>query len=271
MKKIQNFILPGVFILFILFFGIFIYFGRENYQKLDKSTSTPKSEQNSDQVRKPDVMPATSSAIPNKIQSNYLLNPGFETDEPSWYSHENWKTQFKYNNKIVKTGKQSAFLELDSRTEGSQSSRVHGVVQDIKPGVFPEIISGNYYVENWQKGTTRQYLQMVVIVFGPDNIPRDIQGGGNYQIRYILAGTKVDPFEIKNAKYVYVNSADPVIGRWVHFERNLIDDFKKEWNDIPKSFTSIRVFFEARWDGRTETTPITGKVYYDDLYLGKKL
>lgn len=240
-----------------------------NFKKLDQ---TPKVY---NQTPAPSSLAVLASGSANvnvfgPEKGNFLVNPSFEKNDLSWYSHENWKTNFEYSEIQSKSGRTSAYLELDSQKSASQGGSIHGVVQDITPKVFPNYASGYYYVENWQKATKNQYLQMVIIVFDPDNIPKEIESNKNYQIRYILAGQVVPPDDFKNAKYITINSKDPKKNEWVFFERNIEEDFKKQWGDIPKKFSSIRVFFEARWDGRTNTTPLRALVYYDDLFLGVK-
>jgi hypothetical protein len=202
------------------------------------------------------------------VTGNFLKDADFESTPSGWYSQPTWNTNFKLDSKILKSGKLSALLELDSRQEGSQSTRVYGVSQDLSPITFPNHLSANYYVADWQKTTKNQYIQMVVAVFAPDNIPEEIKGGGNYQIRYVLAGIDNPPTDIKNAKYIIINPEKPVIGQWINVQRDLKKDFSEQWGGAPVSFKSIRVFFEARWDQRTEITPVYGKVYFDDVFMG---
>ena len=139
---------------------------------------------------------------------------------------------------------------------------VLGAVQSLKPSSFPEFLSGFYRVENWKRGTDIQYLQFVVIAILPNN-------AGNIQIRYLLAGTATEPFEIGNAKFVFLSKEEPRVGEWVYFERNIADDFQQLWGQAPEKMQELRVFFETRYDSPTAIQPdIGGDVYYDDLYVG---
>ena len=140
------------------------------------------------------------------------------------------------------------------------------------PRELPEVISGNYYVDNWLKGTESQYLQFVVVLWTDDPTGLPVCPNGspcpNYQIRYLLAGVDQDPFAIANAKFVYISSADPE-GKWVHFERNLREDFERFWGAIPSNLTDMRFLFEVRFDNKGILEgPLQADVYYDDLYLG---
>jgi hypothetical protein len=137
-------------------------------------------------------------------------------------------------------------------------------VQSLTPSSFPEFLSGFYRVENWKRGTDIQYLQFVVIAILPEN-------AGNIQIRYLLAGTATEPFEIGNAKFVFLSKEEPKIGEWVHFERYVADDFQQLWGQAPEKVQELRVFFETRYDSPTAIQPdVRGDVYYDDLYVGSK-
>jgi hypothetical protein len=142
---------------------------------------------------------------------------------------------------------------------------VFGVVQEVSPDHFPEVLSGNYYVDDWTKGTPKQYLQFVVIVFGATNLPG---GFVNHQIRYPLAGINAEPFAISNAKFRFVGTEEPTTGQWVHFERPIARDFEELWGAVPQGFEKIRVLFEVRYDDKTAGGEGKADVYYDDLYLG---
>ena len=199
--------------------------------------------------------------------ANLLKNPGFEKGNDPWHTMDSssWSPSFDVTSSQAHSGKDSVHLALKS-PDVPALNRVFGVVQDIDLTDLPEYISGYYRVENWQKGTDFQYLQFVVIVFTTD--PQTGQTA-NTQIRYLLAGAPSDPFEIGNAKFVFVTKDEPVTGQWVHFGRNIREDFQEKWGGVPQNITSIRLFFETRFDSPTEIQPqMAGDIYYDDLYLG---
>jgi len=196
---------------------------------------------------------------------NLLANPGFEKGKEPWYSMETsgWGAPFEVSDAVAHSGQYSAHLSLRRPPQPNQHE-VLGAVQSLKPSSFPEFLSGFYRVENWKRGTDIQYLQFVVIAILPEN-------AGNIQIRYLLAGTATEPFEIGNAKFVFVSKEEPKIGEWVHFERNIADDFQQQWGQAPEKVQELRVFFEARYDSPTAIQPdVGGDVYYDDLYVGSK-
>jgi hypothetical protein len=197
--------------------------------------------------------------------SNLLTNPGFEKGADPWYSMETegWGAPFDVSDSVAHSGSHSAHLAIRPPSAPVQH-QVYGAVQSLKPETFPEFLSGFYRVENWQKGTEYQYLQFVVIAILPE-------GQGNIQIRYLLAGTATDPFRIDNAKFVYLTKEEPNIGEWVHFERNIADDFLQLWGKVPESVQELRIFFEGRYDFDAPSTGnMSGDVYYDDLYVGSK-
>lgn len=201
---------------------------------------------------------------------NLFVNPGIEDGEEPWISLETpaWGAPFSASGAQAHSGESSALLELRSSEPGSVAARVYGVVQEISADEFPEQLSGYYYVESWEKGTPKQYLQFVVIVFDATTIPPGL-GVTNYQIRYPLAGIDEPPFEIGNAKFAFVGMDEPELGRWVYFERNIRQDFEELWGAAPEGFSRLRILFEVRWDGRTaEDAPSSADVYFDDLYLG---
>jgi len=196
---------------------------------------------------------------------NLLTNPGFEEGKEPWYSMETsgWGEPFEVSDTVAHSGQYSAHLSL-RRPPQPNEHEVLGAVQSLKPSSFPEFLSGFYRVEDWKRGTDIQYLQFVVIAVLPEN-------AGNIQIRYLLAGTATEPFEIGNAKFVFLGKEEPKIGEWVHFERNIADDFQQLWGRAPEKVQELRVFFETRYDSPTAIQPdIGGDVYYDDLYVGSK-
>jgi hypothetical protein len=199
-------------------------------------------------------------------KGNLFANPGFENGKDPWYSMETsgWGTPFEVSDAAAHSGQYSAHLALRPPSQAVQH-QVFGAVQSLfNPKAFPEFLSGFYRVENWQKGTKFQYLQFVVIAILPGD-------AGNIQIRYLLAGTDTDPFRIDNAKFVYLSKEEPKIGEWVHFERNVADDFRQLWGQVPDKVQELRIFFEVRYDFDTPSTGnMNGDVYYDDLYVGSK-
>lgn len=203
------------------------------------------------------------------MTGNLFANGGFEEGGQPWFSldSEAWGRPFTVSTVQARSGAGSALLEL--RSEDGGPARVYGVVQEVTPGTFPDVLSGAYYVGRWEQGTPKQYLQFVVIVWGADNAPPDVAGVENYQIRYVLGGVDAPPLAIANAKYVMLGTGAPATGRWVPFERNIRQDFEELWGAAPEGFDSLRVLFEVRWDDRSAPDgPSAADVYYDDLYLG---
>ena len=216
----------------------------------------------------PTVTPATPVSMPCvpqasiKGQANFLHNPSFENGEEPWCVIH--LPKFKITQKQSHSGKSSALLQMQVPAKAT-GSKVYYLVQEIVTQEFPEFISGYYLVEKWNKGTPKQYLQFVVIVFGAANLP---SGFSNHQIRYPLAGISEDPFKISNAYFVYVGKGEPQTGKWVYFERNIKQDFKKLWGTVPQGFNKIRILFEVRFDNKEVGASAEAEVYYDDLYIG---
>jgi hypothetical protein len=202
---------------------------------------------------------------------NALQNGDFESGSDPWTSlaTQDWGRAFEVSQAQAHSGANSAYLQLRSQDGGA--TKVYGVVQELGAGEFPETLSGYYYVDAWEQGTPKQYLQFVVIVNSATNIPQEVKNlsANNHQIRYILAGVETQPTSIANSRYVMVSTEQPQVGQWVRFERNVRQDFCELWGNLPSGFTGIRVLFETRWDERKDTdVPSSADVYYDDLSWG---
>ncbi len=193
---------------------------------------------------------------------NVLINAGFEEGGDPWFALK--PPEFELSD-VARSGQSSAYLKMREPPE-SAGAKVFYLVQEVKPTKFPEVISGYYRVDNWVRGTPKQYLQFVVIVSGAANRPPEFP---NHQIRYLLAGIQEDPFVINNAKFVYLTKAEPKQGEWVPFKVNVKQDFLDLWGAVPENFDCIRLLFEVRYD---EKIPGSGTpeadVYYDDLHFG---
>lgn len=195
---------------------------------------------------------------------NVFLNPGLEDGDDPWFSLKPEEGPFIRTSDLAHSGQYSAKFEMRDPAD-AQDAKVYYLVQEIAPEEFPEFLSGYYRVEQWQKGTTKQYLQFVVIAFGADNLPG---GFPNHQIRYILAGIDSPPFPIGNAHFLFLGRDEPVLGEWVRFEANVREDFERLWGTAPESFEGIRILFEVRWDDKQPGQAALADVYYDDLYFG---
>ncbi|OGO51098.1 MAG: hypothetical protein A2148_06995 [Chloroflexi bacterium RBG_16_68_14] len=202
-------------------------------------------------------------------EGNLFANPSFEEGGGPWFSLDtpDWGKPFSVSQRQDHSGASSALLEL--RSDDGGDARVYGVVQEIAPQEFPDLLSGYYYVGRWEQGTPKQYLQVAVIVHGASNIPPEAAPAGNHQVRYLLAGVEGPPIEIGNARFVTVGTGEPEQGRWVRFERNVREDFQELWGAVPEGFEKLRVLFEVRWDDRQPADgPSAADVHYDDLYIG---
>ncbi len=207
--------------------------------------------------------PCGDGPHPPPPTDNVFGNPGFEEGSDPWCYLK--PPPFILSDDVAHSGNASARLPLQA-DESEEGNKIAYLVQEVKLEEWPEVLSGNYRVENWNRGTEKQYLQFVVIVFGADNLPG---GYSNHQIRYLLAGIDSPPFAIANAHFVFVSREDPPINEWVPFERNVAEDFENLWGAVPQDFEYIRVLFEVRYDDKdVGEGPLGADVYYDDLYFG---
>jgi hypothetical protein len=194
--------------------------------------------------------------------ANVFGNPGLEEGNKYWFALH--QQTVETTTTVAHSGQASAYLNMRDAAEAT-GAKVYYLVQEVAPAEFPELISGYYRVDNWVRGTEKQYLQFVVIVFAPTNL-----GGQypNYQIRYPLAGISQDPFPIANAFFVYLGREEPRQGEWVYFETNIKEDFQEKWKAVPEGYSKIRVLFEVRYDDKELGNASEADVYYDDLYMG---
>lgn len=200
--------------------------------------------------------------------SNRLRNASFEAESAApWFDFSDrnpsqWGA-FTIEQTHAREGRRAALLELDS--EGVQGAvRVLGVVQEIT-GPCPAYVSGWYFVERWERGCERQYLQVVAIASGGWTPP----GVSNYQVARTLAGVESPPLRMKNRRFEVGGPSEPELGRWVFFEVDLASMFERRWGRAPGEDAHIRLFFEARYDGRTPGDPrAVARVWFDDLYAG---
>jgi len=218
----------------------------------------------------PSGTPSPGVCVPQEPiegQANLFHNPGFEAGEDPWCTaHPGQPTKFQVSGDYAHSGESSALLRMRVPAEEQGKAKVFYLVQEVMPEEFPELISGYYWVENWTRGTPKQYLQFVVVAFDVTNLPG---GYSNHQIRYPLAGISEEPFPITNAHFVFISKEDPRTGEWVYFERNLKQDFEALWGAAPEGFSKIRVLFEVRYDDKQPgPSPANADVYYDDLYMG---
>ncbi|MBN1770082.1 MAG: hypothetical protein JXB32_02380 [Deltaproteobacteria bacterium] len=215
--------------------------------------------------------PVPLGDVPATSGFNFLTNAGFEDGtEPWWYfpDRPHWGG-FTVTTATAREGRWSARLELkvDETHPPPDKTHIRGVIHDVRTPVLPNVVSGSYYVETWERGEVDTYTQFVVIVAGAA-----MSGGSvkNQQLRYLLAGIDHPPFGIANAKFVYVTREQPAVGQWVRFERNLTADFLEYWGELPERFENVRILFEVRYDNMDVSNPprIHAVVHFDDLYLG---
>ncbi len=219
--------------------------------------------------------PVTQEIPTKPLGKNLLVNGGFEEGAEPWFSLESkvWGPAFEWRNDHAASGSHSASLFASSFDGPDKRTHICGVVQEVElePGAsLPKRIGGKYFVKQWQAGTPDLYVQFVVIVFDMSNPPRGLEHATNFQLRYPLAGLDKPAFNIGNAQWVFVNKAEPIVGQWIEFERDLREDFLRYWGRIPRDFAKIRVLYEVRWDNRRPNHgPTNAEVFFDDLYLGE--
>ncbi|GAB5497204.1 MAG: hypothetical protein Phyf2KO_22840 [Phycisphaerales bacterium] len=227
---------------------------------------------------------------------NLLINGSFEepAEEPAqldphrlseWWSFAGperpyWRG-FERTDERAIDGDYSVKLTLDSDSNPTSSSLIVGAIQNLDIEAMPEELSGWVRVEDWKRGTMRQYVQIVVIVWDvTGNFPPERQHR-NYQVAYTFGGVEKPPLEIANRKFQLLNDAlelddgngGVVEDEWVRFDLNPREDFKRLWGVDPSDYKYIRVLYEVRYDGRDNKFEPDAKahVYWDGLHFGADL
>lgn len=215
-----------------------------------------------------------SAPDPNEV--NLLSNASFEMGKQGWVSMmaQNpvaWR-DFELSDHSY-AGEQSVLLQMDSAEQELGGTRIWGVMQEFPVSKVPRVITGHYYVEDWVKGTAKQYLQAVVLL-----TIADIQGAApeigfdprhiTTQIAWVLGGVAKEPFKIGNRKFIFLNAGEPIQNAWQPFEIDIHQGLAEAWGidaSLVKLF-KLRIFFEARYDGfESGDKPVAGKVYFDEL------
>lgn len=218
----------------------------------------------SDSSPTPTQTPAQTPAQTPTPAGNLFANPGFEAGDDPWITL-NDESGFELTTELAHEGNFSAVLRMND-PESAEGSKVYYLVQETAADEFPEVVEGFYRVENWNRGAVRQYVQFVIIAFGPSNFP---DFATNFQLRYLLAGINAPPFSIGNAKFVFVDREEPVEGEWVPIKLNVREDFREQWGLVPENVELLRLLFEVRYDAKSAGSGTArGDVYYDDLYIG---
>jgi len=223
---------------------------------------------------------ASHPATPPGFHDNLLANPGFEEGRTGWtYPTE---SEFWGNFEVVDAPVHSGSKAVHLRLRAGPEDRTHatwilGVMQELDPERFPDVMGGWYRVERWDKGAdvTHLYLQAVAIVWSKQ-APGVVDPGNpaanpyllNYQLRAYLAGVGEPPFLLSNARVTFVTKELPRLGQWTYFEVPLRQEFERQWGSVPTGYDRLRLLFETRWDNRPAGSRIEADAYYDDLFVG---
>lgn len=196
---------------------------------------------------------------------NFLQNAGFEDGERgwTWLDWSNDWSPFAVSDVRAAAGTRAAQLAVRGGPE-DRPTRVFGVVQELAPPVFPTRITGRYFVERWEPGAAKKaYVQVVVIAMWPlGDLP-------SRQLRYVLDGVTEQPYNMSNARYVFVHRrTQPETGRWLDFALDVQQDYRRLWGDVPPDGTPFRVLFEARYDDKPLGAQVDNVVFYDELFVG---
>lgn len=194
----------------------------------------------------PPVSPPTASA------SNLLIDPGFETtNPPAWLALGAATAEVLIpSEEQARSGTRGARF----RTDG-----LRGAVQSVSTAEFPEFLSGYYRVNSWPDDGSA-YLQFSV---------RAPTGSFDLapEIRFLIAGARIEPEPSPDVPYVYLTRDAPVVGEWTYFAYPVRQAFIELRAGVPAAWASIDVTVEAR---SQEGAP-PEVAYFDDLYFGSQI
>jgi hypothetical protein len=201
---------------------------------------------------------------------NLLVNASFEQGREPWYDFQGpdkpfWGS-FEISDAHAFDGHRSLRLHLDG-ADFDTSVGIAGAAQDVAVSVLPSRLSGRYRVDRWERGAPAQYIQVVLMVFGAENY-RELRGSA--QLALVLAGIDTPPFAIRNRVFEFAGPVAPESERWIAFDFDLHEHFQRHWGKVPVGFAKLRLFLEARFDGRGggAAPRARAEVHFDALYLG---
>lgn len=152
----------------------------------------------------------------------------------------------------ARSGSHAALTRLEKHPV-SGGAQIWGAIQEFSVSKLPRKIAVWYRVDDWKQAVVKQYAQVVVMIHDQrlEKITTEPPYSDPVNGRYLMAGPK-----------------KPRNGRWVYFERNLIDDFVRTWGWYPENFQKMEVFLEARYDEPVpDGAEISGAVSWDDAVL----
>jgi len=210
--------------------------------------------------------PVIASPTP-LIHPNVLVNSGFESGAEPWFARESSAglPVVQLTDQAARSGDFSLALSIDSSPE--QTSAVSQAVQRIQGDVFPEFVSGYYYVADWEPGDASQYVAFTVSIQG-GNHP---DGTDVHELRFVLAGAAGEPEPPADGAYVFLSRDEPAKGEWTYFAYPLLEAVRTRLDWDPIGWEHIDLSFEVRYDQKPSDATATATVRFDDLYFGPQV
>jgi hypothetical protein len=207
---------------------------------------------------------------PESGAANLLVNGSFEAGRSPWFDFQRpdkpyWGT-FELSDSRAIDGRYSVRLALDSHDFPGRIG-IAGAAQDVRTAELPHRLAGHYRVDQWERGTRAQYVQVVVMAMGASNLPQ--LGGLAAQLSFVLAGSDVPPIQVANRLFEIVGPLEPELGRWIPFDFDLHEAYERRFGARPEGISNVRVFVEARFDDfdRRNDQRARALVYFDALGL----
>lgn len=229
--------------------------------------TTPASEASQ---RAPQASPepaAPAAPEPASLAGSLLANGDFETGRAPWFSYDKrYMGTFGVTQGAPTIGARSAVLTLDEAGAVRDGMRLTSCAQDLPVTTLPATLAGRYYIETWEPGDARPWIEVCIAVERLDALPAR---KGYTQMGYPLAGVIEPTFKLANRRNVGPGTNEVVTGRWIDFELPVQAAFAEHWNLQSDECKAIRVWCTTRvhaYDAEARP-PFAVKVRFDDLRL----
>ena len=204
-----------------------------------------------------------------------LVDGGFEQGMGPWHiitGDPNW-LQPEISARLAFVGNQSLRTHLVPKATTGLSV-IAGALQQIPatPGAgIPATLTGHYFVRGWNSTASKTYVQVVVMLYAQNGTQAtQCQGLPNEypcQLSFVLGGVSQRPLNAANRRFVFVDTAVPVQGRWNSFSLPVADAFREQWGAADPPARELRVYLEVRYEKESvaDTHSADVDVYWDDV------
>ncbi len=221
--------------------------------------------------KKPVAPAAAARGAPEIAPSATLQNGDFEAASSApWHpmlNNSQWGS-FDIGTEQVTPQTTNHYARVKAQVPpDSPAIRVFGAVQEVIVNQgLPETLDFHFRVEQENPLCSKQYAQ-VVAIFLPEITAAN---AGNVQLRHVLHGVKVAPYEMTNARFVMNPPSTPLASDWRAYSLLIRQAFHDAYPGTDFSKGTLRLLFEARYDDMPDSVPpgsVALEVHYDNIDL----